>query len=379
MSHSACRLPFSSATGNDQLLYFTSSSLLPDETLVIISDESGAPNIYHFDPESGERRMLSANDDGYLHSYVYFDGQPYCGIGKASVSLHQASGTAYYLQGRQIIAADLRGNRRVLAEYPAGQVTAFTHVSADGKRLCVPTTDARALEGYAAEKYDIDERVQRENLSSYLHIYDTVTGDEIACEEVPRAWITHVQFSPINSDLILYNHEWPADCGIRRMWLWDGKEHRCLRPEGEGRHHGDWTCHEMWQADGQAIIYHGAYQNGPGYLGRVAVENFSIKEIPFPADYSSYGHFTISVNGLLVSDGYYHDADAAENEGSAWISIQQVDWQNGEINWIPLCRHNSSWNCQDSHPHPIFNCAGNAVYYTSDCGGKRAVYRVKLG
>lgn len=362
---------------NDQLLYFTSSSLLPDDSLVIISDLIGEPNIFHFDPKTGSRRQLSNNVDGYLHSYVYFDGQPYSGFGKASVSLHQASGTAYYLQGRQIIAADMQGNRRVLAEYPDGQVTAFTHVSADGHRLCVPTTDARALQGYAEKKYDIDDRVQAEGLSSYLHIYDTTTGAEIACEEVPRAWITHVQFSPTNPDLILYNHEWPADCGIRRMWLWDGKQHRCLRHEEAGRNRGDWTCHEMWQADGAAIIYHGAYRNGPGYLGRVAMNDFSICEIPFPADYTSYGHFTISVHGVLVSDGYYHTPDAFSTEGSAWISTQKVDWQKGEISWTPICRHNSSWSNQDCHPHPIFNCQGHAIYYTSDCSGKRKIYKIK--
>jgi hypothetical protein len=146
-------------------------------------------------------------------------------------------------------------------------MTAFTHVSADGTRLCVPTTDARALDDEVLLKgkpdYDIDERVQKESLSSYLRVYDTATGKEILCEQVPKAWITHVQFSPRDHNMILYNHEWCSDCGIRRMWLWDGHRHIRLRTEGEGRSRADWTCHEMWERDGSAIIYHGSYHHGP--------------------------------------------------------------------------------------------------------------------
>lgn len=102
-------------------------------------------------------------------------------------------------------------------------MTAFTHISADGTRLCIPTTDAHALDGDSIlsgkPNYDIDKRVRDERLSSYLRVFDTRTGKEILCERVPQTWITHVQFSPIDNQLILYNNEWPSDCGIRRIWL----------------------------------------------------------------------------------------------------------------------------------------------------------------
>jgi len=182
------------------------------------------------------------------------------------VSVDAQRGIIYYIQGRQICAVDTNGTSRVLAELPADQMTAFTHVSADGARLCVPTTDARALDGDTSLKgrpaYDIDARVQKENLSSYIRVFDTASGREILCERVPKAWITHVQFSPRDSSLILYNHEWCSDCGIRRMWLWNGRQHIRLRNEGDGRSSADWTCHEMWERDGSAIIYHGSYAKG---------------------------------------------------------------------------------------------------------------------
>jgi len=233
-----------SSAANDQLLYFTSTSLLADDQrLVFLSDRTGQPNIFLRDLRTAQDKQLTLNTAGFLKSYVYFDGQPYRGLGRASVSLDARRGMVYFIQGREIRAVDTNGLQRVLAEYPAGQMTAFTHVSADGTRLCVPTTDARALDGDTLLRgkpdYDVDARVQREDLSSYLRVYDTATGKEIACERVPRAWVTHVQFSPRDNHLILYNHEWCSESGTRRMWLWDGRRHLRLRSEGQGRSRDD--------------------------------------------------------------------------------------------------------------------------------------------
>lgn len=394
------------AKANEQLLYFTSSSLTADDRwLVFLSDRDGVPNLFGRDMVSGGEVRLSNNSEGVLKSYVYFDGIPDCGLGKASISLDAERGLVYFLQGRQICRASLDGQVSVLAEYPAGQVTAFTHVSADGRRLCVPTTDAAALCGdeealvaFASggavsrsnvkrqtnsqlggrPKYDVDGRIRELGLSSYLRVYDTQSGELLHCEPVPRAWVTHVQFSPLNSDWILYNNEWCADSGIRRMWLWDGQQHRPLRDEAEGRSRKDWTCHEMWERDGTGIIYHGKYADGPAYLGRVAADGSDRVEIAFPAGWDRYGHFTVGAPGQLVSDGYYR-ADANDTADICpWICRLQVDWQQATADWQPLCRHDSSWDSQDSHPHPIYDHAAKAVYFTSDRSGKRAVYRCSL-
>ena len=395
----------SDAASNEQLLYFTTSSLdQRDSALVFVSDRTGHPNIFVRDLKSGDERQLTQNVDGTLKSYVYFNGNERRGLGKASISFDANNRKVYYVHGESICCTSLSGETRILNRIPADQVTAFTHVSADGQRLCVPTTDARALEAerfvddspaYAANQekknevisdkpdYDIDERVRNEGLSSWINVYDTQSGQLLAREQVKRAWITHVQFSPLDSAHILYNHEWPSDCGIRRMWLWDGKTHRRLRSAGDWRSKDDWTCHEMWQADGQFIIYHGKYADGRAYVGRVDPQGQNPIEIALPDEYHRYGHFTAGNrhNNWLVSDGYYHPAGVAENDnwGGEWISLLKVDWEQRSIEWHALCPHESFWNCQDSHPHPIFDHADGAVYFTSNKSGSRAVYRVKVG
>jgi oligogalacturonide lyase len=380
------------STSNDQLLYFTSSSLTSDDRwLIFISDRSGQPNLFALDQHTGEVRPLSDNQEGMLKSYVYFDGRPHQGLGKASVSLHAASGTVYYLQGDDICAMNLEGWRRVLAQVPAGQVTAFTHVSLDGTRLIVPTTDERALDAEKLVKgrpdYDIDERVQREGLVSTMHVYDTASGRELISERVPRAWITHVQFCPTDNDLILYNHEWPGDCGIRRVWLFNARtgEHVRMRTEGDNRSRKDWVCHEVWDQDGNEIIYHGGYDQGAYFVGKVDRDGTHRVEIAFPPKFRKYGHFNLNHSGLLVGDGYYQPPsselqDGGRNEywGGQWISLQKMDWAHATMEWMPLCEHNSTWENQDCHPHPIFNHAGTAVYYTSNASGRRAIYRIEI-
>ncbi|MDR1010928.1 MAG: oligogalacturonate lyase family protein [Opitutaceae bacterium] len=375
---------------NEQLLYFTSSSLdATDGHLVYISDRTGSPNLFTRDLATGIARRLTDNREGTLKSYVYFFGSERRGLGKASVSFDPIRRVLYYIQNDGIRCVTPDGVGRVLARVPSGQVTAFTHVSADGRLLCVPTTDERALDtgnqsGCVCDRpdYDIDERMRREGLSSCLNIYDTRTGRLLAAEKVPLAWITHVQFNPVDPSLILYNHEWPADCGVRRLWLWDGKRHLRLRREGGPRSRDDWTCHEMWQPDGGHVIYHGKYKNGSPYIGRVSARGGGPVEIPLPEKYRRYGHFTVGNrnDNWLVTDGYYHPMGMPENEKQSgeWICRLCVDWKARKIGWHPLCEHLSTWDCQDSHPHPIFNHTDTAVYFTSDKDGRRAIFRVDV-
>jgi len=409
---------------NCQLIYFTSSNLtIDDENLVFISDKSGNPNIYVLNIPTNMVIQLTNNKEGFLKSYQYFRGNEGKGLGIASVTLHASSETIYYLQGHKICSVDLNKNYRVLAEYPNDQVTAYMSVSHDGTRLCVSTTDARAIEDDLFEgwcpDHNIDKRIHDENLNSYLRVYDTSNGKEIVTEPVSKAWVTHVQFCPVDKNIILYNHEWPSyDGGSRRMWLYNGEKHIKLRPAADGKDSNDWVCHEIWARDGKAIIYHGGYKDGTMFLGKVKADGSELVEIKLPKNYYEYGHFIVgNSDTTIVTDGYYRESNKIENvkysliffvrkilriiisnrlkillrrfyvnENSdnlsfgKWISILKVDWEKKRINWVPLIKHGSI-NCrtdQDSHPHPIFNHKGNEIFFTSNRNGNRSIFKLKL-
>ena len=360
---------------------------------------------------TGEEKILTDNENGTLKSYVYFDGTFNRGLGKASVCLDSDRSIVYYIQDDAICKVDCEGRKSVLNHVPDGRMTAFTHVSADGKKLCVPMTDGRCLdfdpetEGSGLDKrpvYDIDGRVQEEGLSSYLCVYDTETGKRLYEKQIPKCWITHVQFNPCNSGQIMYNHEWPCfDCGIRRIWLYDHEKDSvtAIRKEGEntlgnsrgyGRKAGDWICHEMWSDDGKMIIYHGGYKDGPAMVGRYELETGNYREIALPDDYDAYGHFTMDHKGNLVCDGYFKypweikkvrenstdNGPDPHKKDAEYICKVFPDWEDGSLKWVPLCRHESDWLGQDAHPHPIYSHAGDRIFFNSRSGKTVNVYAV---
>ena len=157
------RIPVSGCEGekngyNTQLLYFTCSSLsMDDRYLFLITDKNGDANVMVRDLVTGSERILTDNHAGIMKSYVYFDCRPGEGLSKASVCLDPVRKIVYYIQDNRICCADLAGNIRVLAGVPDGRMTAFTHVSPDGKLLCVPMTvffnsrSGRYVKVYAAE------------------------------------------------------------------------------------------------------------------------------------------------------------------------------------------------------------------------------------
>ena len=177
-------------SANEQLIYFTSSSILKeDNRLIVISDVSGDINLHLLDEQTGTYTRLTDNHNGYMKSYVYFDGNEYKGFGKASVSIDRSNDVVYYIQDNILFSVNMRAHIKKLAELPSDQMTAFTHVSGDGSKICVPTTDARALEGFSRQTncYDIDKRVREENLCSYIRVFDTQTGAQEICEKVRGA------------------------------------------------------------------------------------------------------------------------------------------------------------------------------------------------
>ena len=395
-----------------QLLYFTCSSLSRDDRWIfLLTDRTGSPNILARDLFTGEERVLTHNTKGTLKSYVYFDGTPGQGLGKASACLDCERKVVYFIQDDDICKVGLDGEVQVLAHVPDGRMTAFTHVSADGSRLCVPMTDGRCLdfdpetEGTGLDRrpaYDIDGRVQQEGLSSYLCVYDTQTGELLFEKRVPKCWITHVQFHPKDPEKIMYNHEWPcADCGIRRIWLYDHATDQIVRirtegedtlgdPRGWPRRAEDWVCHEMWSDDGEHIIYHGGYAGGPAMVGRYELSSGKYWEIALPDDYDAYGHFTMDHRGDLVCDGYFKypwevkkvrenstdNGPDPHKKDAEYICKVLPNWEEGTLTWLPLCRHESDWLGQDAHPHPIYSHAGDRVFFNSRSGKTVNVYCV---
>ena len=361
-------------------LYFTSNSLSHDDKNLIVAgkDSSNVYNFYEIELASGDRRQLTSCS---TPPEYYLDGIVSSGLHVNGACFDSKNRALYYVESN-IVKVSARYSIESLGSIPASEAAGIAHVSADGRLLCIPSTDRAAFAkdaDWARPDRGIDARIRSQRLGSYLNVFDTHAGRLVAREPVPSAWVTHVQFNPADSRQILYNHEWPDQCGIRRMWIWDGSSHKPLRSAEGARSEDDWTCHEMWTASGASVIYHGRYTNGRNYIGRRHTSTGDIVEIPLPIEWDRYGHFVTGPReNLLATDGYYSAGPDDQDSPSPWISVLEVDWDAKAIDWTVVGRVGSSWNGQAAHPHPIFSYDGSHLFYSSDEGGTGAVWRLPL-
>jgi oligogalacturonide lyase len=400
---------------NAQHLYFTGPSLGRDGSCLVVLgdrdrpargpyDPDAALNVFAVDVGSGEARPLTRNRDGVARAYVTFGGHPDRGIAPGSVAFSPEAGVVVLLQGRAITRVRLEdGPSEILAELPAGVVTGYGTLTADGARYALPFIDAAAF----ADLHAIDATVRRLGLVSRVLVVDTSSGGVVDEMEVAGGWVTHVQLRPADPATILFNHEWAEGSGTRRLWIRDPAGIRPLRRAQGARTDvpidaADEVEHETWTADGSAVVYHGVSRlptGGRPFIGRVSLADGLVTEIALPSGPVRYGHLAARDARTFVTDGIADPVDAtadarpgerprtatrldgadapAEDDGGRWISRLDVDWVARRVVPTPLVEHGSSWSSQDAHPHPVFDPGGRSVLFTSDRAGVRAVYRVE--
>ncbi|WP_028552107.1 oligogalacturonate lyase family protein [Paenibacillus sp. UNC451MF] len=367
-----------SLPGNHHHLYFTSSSFTADNRHILyISDTgTGSPNLFKLALDDGTAVQLTENRDGYMKSYVYYDGNPYRGLAKASPSFAPAADKLLYIQGSEVRLLNVNSlEERVVYVLPERVMTGFTHLFSDGRYACIPYIDADAFEVGEGNPFGlIRDNVKKEQLSSHIVVVDTTTG-EILYSFSHQGWVTHVQFHPHDPNIVLFNHE--GGMVEQRIWLYDHGAITRVRDQSDGGP-SLWICHEMWAGVGKAVIYHGTrgVPNDPAmkdssreqgqivsFVGYMDTRDGQCAELSFSPEMTAYGHFTASTDeSLLVTDGII---DAYS------IHLCRMDWQRLGLDMTLLCRHNSSFTVQDVHAHPIFSHDDRYVLFTSDAHNER--------
>ncbi len=363
-------IQWTGAPCTNQHLYFTSPSVTADDRwLTILSDRSGSPNLYAIDRGDGTIHQISHNEKGLLRSYVYPQGGLQ-GLSKASPCLDPLRNRLFYIRDHAVCVAELdkaAGAEREICKLPPEWYTAFTHISPDGKTLCVPCTDPRAFVDPVKDQWEqmrsVPGRMGNEKLFSRIYLIDVRTGNSRLAAEVPF-WVTHVQFDPMGTGRILFNREGFLERigqpSHDRIW--------CLEPDGLFRPlspqpPGEWRSHENWAPDGKSLVYHGG-RDGKAFVaartwdGRLLQET-SLEEITF-------WHATAALDGRRL---FVDRPDGL---------IAVVDPLATENRLVNICRHDSSVENQDAHPHPITTASGNSLIFSSIRTGHGQVYKVLL-
>lgn len=349
----------------DQHLYFTSYSVTEDDRwLVFLSERDGHPNLYGIDRADGRIHRLSRNTSGLLHAYVYPYGKE-TGLSKASPCLDPIQNRICWIQDDAVWMAVLEvGAQPVkIAELPVGMWTAFTHVSPDGKTICVPVTDERAfdptMDGQDSQMRDTVARIREHGWKSWILCIDVATGNVTRQIAVPF-WVTHVQWDPEGSGRILFNMEGGSIVRPRIWCLETDDSYRPLYdPDAENV---EWDSHENWHPKGGSIIYHGRIDAEPYFAARTWEGDLVYRHF-LPKNFD-FLHATLTMDGdfILIDQKDGRLSRASPSTGAVEV----------------LCRHDSSSREQDCHVHPITNPNAQSLIFTSDRGGSVNVYETDL-
>lgn len=364
-------IQWTSAPCTNQHLYFTSLSVTADDRwLIFLSDRDGHPNLYAIDRREGAIRQLSHNTRGLLRSYVYPQGG-LTGLSKASPCLDPVNNRLFWIQDDQVRSIDLDApdaGERMVCDLPPQWYGAYTHVSPDGKTFCVPCTDPRA---FGSEKtqweqlLQVPARMKTQGLKTRIYLVDVASGQARIAAEVPF-WVTHVQFDPAGTGRIVFNlegHSFIDGKGVPlpdRIW--------CLEPDGRFRPlaeepKGEWRSHENWAPDGQGIVYHGV-RHGKAFVASRTWEGKLLHESSIEG--VEFWHATGAIDGRRMFVDRRDGMIAVLDPGAA------------ENRLVNLCRHDTTYDNQDAHAHPITTPNGKGIIFTSNRSGHCQVYEIAV-
>lgn len=392
---------WTNSEANDQHLYFTSPSVTDDDQyLIIISERDGNPNLYSIDRSTSEIQKLT-NSKGLLKSYTYPLGKTE-GLSKASPFLDSKNKILYWIEDDFIWKKDLTKNNRAqkVSNLPKGWLTGYTHISNDGKKFCVPCTDPKAFTKGDQTQHDqlkyVPSRMVNGGYKTKIIVVDLERSVYINEIEVPF-WVTHVQFDPNDSDIILCNSEGTLPSSAKRDYPFWGRVW-VVKADGSYKRlfnqvEGEYVNHENWYSDGQGVVYHGkrnqTFFKKICYLSMIALNKYGLNFFPRQKLDAMFSHYVAARNKegkQIFSANISHPVShaVAGSQGKNFIADSRdgyiYGYKKNDNNFekILICNHGSSLRFQDAHPHPRVTYQGNSIIYTSDMNGSCNVYEVRL-
>jgi len=324
-------------------LYFTSSTFTKDmKWLIYGSDREGG----HFN--------LYKMQFGHFDSFQLTEGE---GIWTQGAAIAPDGSEVFFCRdGNHIWAVDLETleEREVWHMEEAASVGHLS-VSPDGQYLTFAFSQERLGEAGLSQE-ELWERFPRCGVAVVR-----TDGSDAWLAVDANVLISHAQFCPGDSDLILYCHEGPWH-KVQRMWLVrrDGTDCRPLYLQA----HNEGVGNAFWGDSGQTVYF--TLHGGRAPQGLWAISRSGGEPRCVLAG-ATRAHGTVSPEeDIFVVDELFGDRD------HLWVAYKG--------SWEPtmLCRTGSSWSNEMLHPHPRFLPTGKAVLFTSDRTGSGELYMVSV-
>ena len=345
--------------GHSYHLYFTNPGWYDGgKSLLFASDRDNRTNLFSLRLADGVITQLTDEE---------WDSPPYF----LNTSISPVKDEACFWNGRKLTALDLAGGGlRVIYEAPPGWHMTITSVTADGRFACAALYEDFTSRGITLEEGYLNFARQFEAGPRSFIIKAATDGSGARTIFEEKAWVGHVNASPLHPNLATYCHEGPWDRVDQRIWGIDLDTGRTwkIRPTSKGELAG----HEYWLKDGDHVAYHGGINDKPMY-GCIKWDNTGKVEAEFPFGSE---HFHSNSLDLIVGDG---EAADPINLRPARDFILLWRFRNGVFEGPRrLLRHRGSFHVQAVHAHPCITPDGKQVLYTSDRTGYGNIYLADL-
>jgi oligogalacturonide lyase len=339
--------------------YFTQVVFTDDgQGLLTSSNRTGAYQAYVLNLERGELLQLSDEPDG---------------INTHSSTVLPTKGAIAFETGRIVKRVNLDGSdTRALYEVPPGFRPSILAPASDGSSVTFAYSEQLELSTSTGRIYStMAEHLYRRPASVIMRV-DTESGAAAALWG-EREWISHVNVSPVDPNIVVFCHEgsWHL---VQRMWTLRASTGE-VWPLVEQRRWLERSGHEFFTRTGRVVTQF-SWRFHVEAKDWVPLDVFIDPDGGKPQSYRYlYGrpsHIQVAGDETLGAGDHAFPREAF-GEGRNFIGL--IRYQDERATMTALCRHDASWLTQHSHPHPVFSPDDRFVYFNSDRGGRCNVYR----
>jgi oligogalacturonide lyase len=341
--------------------YFTKTLIdVENQYMLLASNRSGAMQLYTLRFADGQ--MVQITDDTHIYPF--------------SSVLDAQHHIVYYFAGRTLKSVRLDTLEvEELMEIPpgfkpsdlsidnAGQYLAFSYVEAI--EVCTQTSKiySEMREKYFRRPTSIVIRYDLTKKSSLV-----LWGDQ--------QWISHVNISPTDPNVVLFCHEGPW-LQVHRMWT-ARVDHDKVYPLIDQKVNLERIGHEFFTASGRVGAQY-SYRDRVGEEfykhGDIFVNTDGSDERRYYYPYTRPSHVQMNYAENLGIGDRAPIRKEMKDHGN-YLALLKYEGDSVEVGL--LCAHGTSWKSQMSHPHPIFTRDDKFVIFSSERNGRTNVYKARV-
>lgn len=267
-----------------------------------------------------------------------------------------------------------RMSRRIVAVMPKELGGTIYAVNCNGTILA-GVLDCPEMDSLLLQYPNKDEHFRIKGLSKIERTIFTIDirSGEMKSIVSECAWLSHLQFSPINPSLLMYCHEGPWHL-VDRIWIIDVIKLKPPRLMHKRSIENEIAGHEWWGKNGKHIYFDLQKPVGKEFfIGKVDIRTG--KEYAYELQRDGWSmHFNSSSDEkMLAGDGGTQNSIAASPNGQ-WIF--KYDYQGTRLKRTRLVNmNNSNYRIE---PNVHFTPDRKWVIFQADFDGRGNVYAVEL-